>query len=182
MGVQRDRRPRKKRRPLTPTFSEPIKKLDPVGPEENPWFWNPGRAGVVSAPDWFMKKVRDVDPDGFVRIVWNPIRERWQVWARDYKVNHKICQGWKLLFVVEFDGEYVPLDNRTLAVLYQRSGRKWGNLHEYWLAVEQAMERDRELAARNRNDDVQHSAGDYWDYMKIKNIGSGSKFANHHSG
>ena len=151
-------------------------------PEYNNWYWHPNRGSVRTAPDWFMAKLKDVDPDGLVRITWNPIRERWQVFARDYKVQHPICWGWKLLFVVEQDGEYVPLDERTLAKIYERSGRKWGNLYEYWLKVEQVIERETARAEKNRHDAVGDTSGDYYDYMQIKNIGKGSKFTQFHAG
>lgn len=151
------------------------------GPEHNPWFWNPNRVGAYQAPSSFMTRVKEVDPDGLVDIRWNPIRERWGVWAKAPRVQNPICSGWKLLFLVELEGQFVPLDERVLVKLWDRSGRRHGNLWEYWLKVEAQIERDRERAASSRTDDVRHAAGEYFDYTKIKNIGSGSKFANNHS-
>ena len=162
-------------------FKVPIAKPKPLGPETHGWYFHPNRVGVRFAPRDFMKKVKEAMPDSDIEITWNPIRERWNVWLRAPRLQHPICWGWKLLFVVEYDGQYVPLDERTLAVMYERSGRKWGNLLNYWLAVEREQERDREKAQLSRNADIQHSAGEYYDYMKIKNYGKGSKFSTHFS-
>lgn len=157
-------------------------KFQKIDPAEDVWFWNPGRIGVKFAPQDFYDKLKSLREDGDLQVTWSPIRERWLVWVRDAKINRPICQGWRLLFVVEANGQYVPLDERTLAVIYDRSGRKHGNLKEYWMKIEAQMDRDREKAERNRASDVGHSAGDYYDYTQIKNIGKGSKFANYHQG
>lgn len=73
----------------------------------------------------------------------------------------------------------MPLDERTLARVYTVSARRWDGAKRYFDAIEREWERDREQAKKSRNDDVKHSAGEYYDYMSIKNIGTGSKFANH---
>ncbi len=42
-------------------------------------------------------------------------------------------------------------------------------------------DREKAHADKTRKDEVAAGAGDYYDYMKIKNIGTGSKFVNHFS-
>jgi hypothetical protein len=156
--------------------SHRIARPAPLGPEHNPWFWNPFNVSAVECPEWFQRKLKEVDPDGIVKVIWNPVRHRWGVFAKAPKINHPVCRGWKLLFLVEENGEFIPLDERVLWKLFERSGRKWGNLLEYWLKVEQTIMRDREKADADHKDMVAYSAGEYYDYMKIKNIGKGSKF------
>lgn len=164
----------------TNPFKQSINRGAKLPPEWHSWYWHPNRIGVKEAPTSFSSKLKELGDD--LKITWHPLRERWGVFVRDHKLSHPVCWGWKLLFIWEVDGEYAPLDERLLAKIWDRSGRKWGNLHEYWIKVEQAQTRDREKAERSREDDVRHSAGDYYSYTLIKNIGSGSKFVNHQQG
>jgi hypothetical protein len=160
-------------------ISQPLS-TEKVGPEHSPWYWNPNRVGVKFAPDWFLTKLHDLDPD--LTITWSPIHENWIVWMKSPRIQSPLCTGWALLFIVkESDNSYRPLDERIFARLFSASARKWGKGRDYFLAIEREMERDREKKEKNRNDDVRHSAGEYYDFMKIKNIGKGSKFANHFS-
>ena len=76
----------------------------------------------------------------------------------------------------------MPVDERTLAKLYDRSGKRWGDLFQYWLRIEQEMERDRRRVEDAHKDDGATRAKDLWDSMAIKNIGLGSKFVNYHAG
>lgn len=156
-------------------FKQKIAKPAPLGPEHNPWYWNPNRAGVRMGPDDFRKKMKGLDER--LDVTWNPITERWQIWVIDHKIQQKVCSGWRFLFSTDPRG----LDERVMAELFARSGYKWGNLFEMWLRVEQEIERERSHAERSRAEDVAHAAGEYYDYTLIKNIGSGSKFSNNHS-
>ena len=165
-----------RRTPVSQTISKP----KALGPEHNPWFWNPYNVSAVRAPKAFMEKIRSVDPEGTLDVIWNPIRERWGVFMKSRAINHPICRGWKLLFLVELNGEYIPLDERVLAVLYERSGRRYGNLWEYWIKVEQALDRDRERVEATNRQATMDAAGDYYDFMKVKNYGSGSKYSQYH--
>lgn len=152
-----------------------------MGPESNNWWWNPARVGVRFAPEWFMEKVREIDPA--LRIVWNVYTERWQVWAPSHRINHPVCAGWLLLFPVQYsDGSYCPLDERTLARIYEVSAIHQGTAKQYWDRIQGEIERDKERTRATRDASVRQGAADYYDYMQIKNIGSGSKFANHLSG
>lgn len=157
------------------SFKQQIAKPAPLGPEYNPWYWNPNRPDIRLGPSDFRKKMKGMDER--LDVTWNPITERWQIWVVDPKIQHKICQGWRFLFSTDPR----ELDERVMAELYARSGYKWGNLFEMWLRVEQEIERDREKAEQFRADEVKHTAGEYYDYTLIKNIGSGSKFTNHHT-
>lgn len=162
------------------SFGQAISRPKALPPEEHTWYWHPDRFGVKKADDAFSAKLDNLGHG--LAVTWHPLKERWLVWVRDGKIQHPICHGWKLIFVWEIDGQYAPLDERLLAKIFDRSGRKWGNLYEYWLKVEQAIEHEREMKEKAREADVRHSAGEYYDYTLIKNIGSGSKFANHQAG
>lgn len=156
-------------------FKQAVAKPVPLGPEHNPWFWNPNRADIRLGPSDFRKRMKGMDER--LEVTWNPITERWQIWVVDHKIQHKVCHGWRFLFSTDPR----ELDERVMAELYARSGYKWGNLYEMWLRVEQEIERDREKADRNREDEVKAIARDYWDYTLIKNVGRGSKFTENHS-
>src|SRR3990167_3687430 len=85
-------------RPSAP-FQMPIQRQAPkVGPAFNPWYWNPNELSIQFAPEWFRKPLKREMGDE-LEITWNPINERWQVWSRSPRINHPICQGWRLLFI-----------------------------------------------------------------------------------
>lgn len=161
--------------------SVPIHKPTIPSPEVSFWYWNPNRVGAGRAPEWFEKKLREFDPE--LEVTWSPYHERWLVWLRSPRLHSKLCSGWSLLFPVKYpDGSYMPLDERIFHRLYHASAHRWGRGKDYFLAVEREWERDREREQKSRDSNVQHAAGEYYDYMQIKNIGSGSKFANHFAG
>ena len=154
-------------------------------PESSHWFWNPNRVGITFGPEWFMKMVREIDPD--LNITWDRYQEKWLVWMKSPRLQSKLCSGWMLLFPVrESDNSYCPLDERIFARLYSASAQKWGRAKDYFLAVEREQERDREKGVQASRDDTGDKARDYYDFMKIKVSGcgpsNGSKFANHFSG
>ena len=157
----------------------------PRGPESNPWYWNPNRVGATEAPLWFQEKLREVDPEGFVDVRWNPIRERWAVFYRNHKIQHPICQGWQLLFPIQYeDGSFMPLDERTLATLYQASARKWGNGREYFRAIEREIERTQERKERNLTQSAIDRAMPTFEHSQIRvgyGSSNGSKFSTYHS-
>lgn len=162
------------------SFKQTIVKPSIPPPESSHWFWNPNRAGVRFAPEDFAKRLKEIDSE--LEITWDSYQERWLLWAKNPKLQSKLCSGWSLLFPIkEPDGSYAPLDERIFSRLFGASERRWGNAKKYFDAIEREWERDKAIAEKNRKDDVGHSAGEYFDYMKIKNIGSGSKFANHFS-
>ena len=162
------------------TFRQPIAKPKKLGPETNPWYWNPGRFGVKLAPPDFRTTLHDFDPD--LEVTWNPVDEKWQVWMKAPSFQHPVCQGWKLLFVVKYaDGSYMPLDNRTFARLYEASAAKWGNGRQYFNQVVAQMDRDKERREKQRVQDQIDMAMPFFDHSQIKNIGKGSKFSTYHS-
>lgn len=161
-------------------FQQTLTKPKSLPPQSSHWFWNPNQVGVRFAPEWFLKKLHEIDPD--LTITWDNYQEKWLVWAKNDKLQSKLCRGWTLLFPVRYaDGSYMPLDERLFSRLYGASATRWGNAKHYFDAIEREWERDRERAERSRNDEVKHSAGEYYDFMTIKNIGKGNKFANHFS-
>lgn len=160
----------------------PLAKPKPLGPEHNPWYWNPNRVGAREAPAWFQEKLRAVDPEREVDIRWNPIKERWVAFYRKPSFAHKLCQGWTLLMIIQYpDGSYMPLDERTLAALYNASVRKWGSGKAYFDAIEREVTRERELKEKARTQEAIDIAMPFYEHSQIKNIGSGSKFSTYHA-
>ena len=168
-------------------FKTPIKdQSGKLGPEANPFYWNPNRIGARPAPAWFLSRLREVDPDGFVDVRWNPLRERWAAFYRKPDFSHPLCQGWTLLMKVEYpDGSYMPLDERLLAALYAASGRRWGNGREYFLAIEREIERDREARERARTQEAIDIAMPSFEHSQIsvsmRGKSRGDKFATYQS-
>lgn len=153
-----------------------------LGPEHNPWYWNPNRVGAGEAPAWFQVKLREVDPENMIDVRWNPVAERWAAFYRKPNFSHPLCQGWTLLMKVEYpDGSYMPLDERFLAALFNASARKWGNGEEYFRAIEREIERDREKKEKRATQEAIDIAMPFFEHSQIKNIGSGSKFSDYHS-
>ena len=170
-----------------PGFSAPVGKKGPTpGPETNFWYWNPNRVGAGEAPSWFKAKLREVDPEGFIDIRWNPLRERWVAFYRKANFAHPLCQGWTLLMKIEYpDGSYMPLDERTLAALYNASGRKWGDGKRYFDAVEREIMAEKERAEKARTQEAIDVAMPAYEHSQIKvamrGKSSGSKFSTYHS-
>lgn len=166
-------------------FTIPLNKGPKLGPEYNPWYFFPNRVIYSKLPDEsFRRKLHEIDPD--LEASWNPIKHRWAVWMRDVKMNHPACQGWKLLFWNETDTkEYLPLDERTLAKIYDRSARKWDNAKRYFDRIESEMERDRNKAQADTDAYWREAAGDYWNHTQIqvsmRGESKGSKFSEFHS-
>jgi hypothetical protein len=159
----------------------PIARPRPLGPEVSWSFFHPGRVDARYAPASFRSQVKAIDPN--LDVVWHAIHERWTVWVRNARIRHRMCPGWQLLFPVKYSsGAYMPLDERTLAEIVNRSPRKWGNGRQYFERVIDELTRDRRRKTQAGQDFVGAIARDRFDSFQIKNIGHGSKFANHHSG
>lgn len=169
-----------------PQFKVPVRKAEKVGPEYNLWYWNPNRAGVRTAPAWFMEKLEEFDRDDDLAVTWNPITERWQLWARSPRLVHPICQGWKLLFVHKGpSGEYLPLDERVFARLYWASARAFGSAKSYFERIASELQRDREKRDNQIKQDQIDQAMPFFDHSQIKvsmfGPSSGSKFSTYHA-
>lgn len=163
-------------------FRQPIAKpTQKLGPEHNPWFFNPNRCEVKFAPDWFRDKLRELDGYEDLSVTWNPILERWQVFSRAPKISHPICSGWRLLFIHNGpSGEHLPLDERLLARLYHASASAHGDAKKYFDRITQEMVRDKEAREKkNLNDQIDMSMP-FFEHSQIKNIGKGSKFTTYH--
>jgi len=153
--------------------------------EESLYFWHPQRFGVKTAPERFRRQLQAIHPD--LDATWHPIRERWLVWYRRPRIQHHLCPGWLLLFeAVTSDGDYVPLDARVLAAVYEQSGMKWGSGKHYWSRVEDEAQRAKTQRENKREQYVEDVGSDRWNHTKIQvsmcGPSSGSKFVNHHAG
>lgn len=153
-------------------IAKPTKK----GPEYNIWFWNPGKPTVQRAPEWFTKKVHEVDES--LEVTWSPIAERWLVFARADHFRTAVCAGWRLLFVHHDENHaYMPLDERLLARLYLIDATRNGGSKAYFARIVAEYERDQEKSRKDRQQDAIDRAMPYWEHSQIKNIGKGNKFS-----
>jgi hypothetical protein len=163
----------------TQAFRQPIARPRTLGPEYNPWYWNPGNPSVRFAPESFRHQLRAVGEE--LDCTWDPIKQRWLVWMQSPRVNHRICRGWKLLFInQEPDGTFLPLDERVFARLYAASVFEHGSAKQYFNRIKSEMERD---AARREASRIDESTEVGWDQLQHKNpwVGAGpsngSKFS-----
>lgn len=165
-------------------FFVPPHKAKPLPPEQSIKFWHPQRFGVQLAPAEFMHKLHAIHPD--LSCTWNPIIGRWLVWYKRPRITHPMCKGWLLLFIVEDEQtRFIPLDERVLAACWQCSANfdgNWGGSLPYVDRIMKEKERERRAAKKQTDDYRERRGSDHWDYTLIKNIGHGSKFANHHAG
>ena len=151
-----------------------------VGPEEMPHFWYPGLAGVRTPPESFKAELERFDPT--LKVTWNPIIERWQVWEPSPKLTYKLCPGWRLLFIHKGpSGEYLPLDDRLFARLYHASRAKWVSGKQYFDRLASEMTRDREKTEAQARQDSLDAGLDFWKTtqisMSMRGKSNGSKFA-----
>ena len=121
-----------------------------------------------------------------LEVTWNPINQRWQVWARSPRLIHRICQGWRLLFIHSGPaGEHLPLDERVFARLYHASADKHGSAKAYFDRICREYERDREKQAKRDLDDQIDMSMPFFEHSQIKVSGfgksSGSKFSTYHA-
>jgi len=159
-------------------FRFPVRPPRPLGPETSWRFFSPARPDVRRGPEAFRQRLHEVDPR--LEVVWHPVNERWCVWFRDR-------EGWRFLFPVQYwpSGDYMPLDERTIAKCWDRCGRRWGSGRAYWDRIEREVIRDMVKAEQARQESARDRAADFYDYTEIKvamrGPSTGSKFANHHS-
>lgn len=156
-----------------------------LGPEVNPWWWSPSNVSAVFGPDDFRKRLKDIGHE--LEVTWSPIAERWLIFCRAPRVNHKICQGWRLLFInQEADGSFLPLDERVFARIYAASTYSHGSAVKYFDRVVEEMRRDKEAREAKDSADQIDMAMPWFDHAQIQVSGfgksSGSKFSTYHSG
>jgi hypothetical protein len=166
------------------TVTTPITKPKALGPETSWSYFHPGRADARYAPAPFRAEVHAIDPQ--LDVVWHPVHERWCVWVRNPRITHWICAGWQMLFPVRYpNGDYLPLDSRVLATIYDRSPRKWGNARHYFDRIQDEVRRDQDAAQRQRGEYVGQIARDHYRHCQISvgyGSSNGSKFSQHHAG
>jgi hypothetical protein len=164
-------------------FRQPISKPQSLSREHITAFWNPNHPSVQFAPQWFMKQLHDIDEE--LSCTWNPIIERWQVFAKAPKLQHPIARGWRLLFIHrDAMGRHLPLDERVLARVYSCSARVYGNGKKYFDHIMSLQEREREQREKQYQQDLIDSAMPSFEHQKIQVSGfgksSGSKFSTYH--
>jgi hypothetical protein len=161
---------------LRQPFRQPVARPVQLGPEYNPWFWNPRRPHTVRPSASFMERLHEIDAK--LEVTWNPITTRWQVWTPMPRMNHPICQGWRMLFVhQDSDGRFLPLDERLFARLYWSSADAWGSAKGYFDQVQRVEEEARARREAASVDQSYKLSQEYLEYTKVKNIGAGNKFS-----
>ena len=90
------------------------------------------------------------------------------------------------MMIVQYpDGSYMPLDERTLAAVFNASARKWGSGRAYFDQVESAVRREQAAKERRQRQDAIDIAMPSFEHSQIKVSGfgksSGSKFSTYHS-
>lgn len=162
------------------TITMPVARPTRLGPESHVLFWNPRNEAAEPAPAWFAARLRAFDPD--LRLMRNRYTGKWQMWVRDGKIQHPLCQGWKLLFVHhDSQGRRLELDNRIFARLYTISAETWGSGKAYFARIEQEYHRAKAKQEAQWRQDTIDAALPSFDYSQIKVSGcgpsNGSKFA-----
>lgn len=162
-------------------FSQKVAPRRNLGPEHNPWWWNPNNPSITFAPKRFTARLKR-EMGSELEVTWNPITERWQVFARSNRINHPVCQGWRLLFIHNGpNGEHLPLDERLYARLYAASADVNGSGRQYFQRIMDEMKRDEDRREKRARQDAIDQAMPYWEHSQIKNIGKGSKFSTYHA-
>lgn len=166
--------------------STPHRNLPPLPPAALYHYWHPDRDGVEPCPAWFARRLTTVHhdlaicrPPGQAPTVSRP----WLVWYRKPEVTHWISPGWILLFCWQTEDKTpLPLDDRVLANVYSISAMHFGSARAYFDSVVATLLRDKERSQQQDKDLTDAKRRDFFQSMKIKNIGRGNKFALHHDG
>lgn len=149
-------------------------------------YWHPDRFGVRLAPADFRAAMHEVHPS--IEAVFSPVHERWLLWSRNTDVTHDLCPGWSLLFCWQTDdstdppNQYLPLDGRVLANLYARDLTRAGGGKKYFDRIVQELTENDEKRKAHTQAETTDRMRDYIDFLQIKNIGEGNKFALNHDG
>lgn len=170
-------------------FREPISTATPamLPDEAMDYYWHPDREGVEVPDEGFRRELALVSPD--VQVVrpreGAPLyyKRAWLLWYRKPKVQHYLSPGW--LFLRDWrtnDGEPMTLDARVFSYLYSVSARVFGSGKRYWEHCVREEQRDKAAREKVHTDGNHDRVEDYRQYMGIKNIGAGNKFALHHDG
>ena len=148
-------------------------------------YWHPDREGVEHAPEGFRRELALISED--VQVVRPPTgaplvyKQAWLVWYRKPSVTHYLSPGWLMLREWRTNaGEPLPLDGRVFSFLYSVSARVFGNGKRYWDHCVAEMNRDKASREKVHQQGNHDRMSDYLDFTKIKNIGTGNKFALHH--
>lgn len=169
----------------TSSFKQPIAKPVKLGPEHNPWWWNPANVYTRRAPTSFMDRLKE-ELGEELEVTWNPVIERWQAWVRADKVNTPVCRGWRLLFIHNGpDGGYLPLDERIKARLWSCSADQHGSGREYFAKIEREYHRDQAKKEERLRQEAIDQAMPFFEHSKIKvamrGKSSGDKFSTYHA-
>lgn len=148
------------------------------GPETMLFYWHPLRPQSRKPDPAFYRKLKDLGNE--LEVSWSPVHERWLVWMRTPRIRHRLCPGWMLLFPVQDqDGNYLPLDERTLARLAHASVFAHGSAKEYFNRVVAEQERDAERERKASDAERDAIADSFFQHQQIQ-VGygksSGSKF------
>lgn len=166
----------------------------PLPPAALDVYWHPERDGVEPAPEHIRQELARIsDRLAIVRPPGNaPLTasRAYLVWYRKPSVTHRLCPGWSLMFDWRGrDGAPLPLDERVFANIWMASTRakgedrrELGSAIKYFESIVKDLQRKRASKEKTHQNDRRDHQRDMQDFWKIKNIGSGNKFALHHDG
>lgn len=170
--------------PTTIPIDTSITEYDEAGLD---YYWHPDREGVETAPQWFQDELAAISTD--VKVVRPPERaplyfpRAWLVWYRKPDMKFPLSPGW--LMLVDWrnqHGQPMQLDARVFSYLYSISARKFGNGEKYWRHCVEEMKREKAAKEKTYTNERRDRQNDYRNFTKIKNVGTGSKFARHGDG
>jgi len=160
------------------------------GPEILPWYWHPDREGALSPPEWFAKRLREIDPD--LCVVFSPVHERYILWVKNPRIGHDPdpevrdtiqmlgCVGWQLLMIWEHAETHVPIPLSELMFhnIYLISGERYPNARAYFDRIQEDIRRQIESRDKTFQGERQDFQNEYRKGTQvISSAGSGSKSA-----
>lgn len=158
-------------------FKQEIVKGNAKSEESIPSWWNPSRAGLKSAPEWFLRRLEEFDPE--LKCVWNGFTENWQIFCKSDRIKSPIARGWLLIRRIppeDLREHNVPL---ILAALWAQSARRGVTGAEYFDRIMAEQDRDMELAKKAANQETADMMNDYWESTQIGSHRKGSNFSNY---
>lgn len=143
-----------------------------------PQWFNPSRSSLLPVHvdrrehQRMRQRLRDVHPG--LDIAWHPIREVWQVYIRNARVESWWTKGWERIFMLEPYGDVIT---KARAKLYFMKPEVFGRAKVDGDRVLYEAELDRRRFEEEMDDGARQNAREiYWKQLP-KNISHGAKVA-----
>ena len=155
-------------------------------PPRPPFWWVPERSpDPVGSEDTVEEcRVNLAEISELLAVAWDWDMKRWAIWVRNPRVTVSYCRGWWRLFTVESGHEYYPLNDMTLAEIFERdmSLRHNETAIQYHDRCVDMVARQKERKAQVVREDDAYLASEVWDFQRVKNYGKAGKQDKYHSG